>query len=595
LALSFSAIVGTQLVHFSSANFIPEQPPEGIQITSAGTVEGTDLIQRSGNVYTLTGDIYNTIVVLCDGIVLDGAGYSLQGNGSGAGVFLQERNGVTIKNLKVSNFEYGIKFTRSFGPAKSRSNIVSGNTITHNTYGLYIDDFSEGNTISENSVADNTYGIHLASCSRNTLRGNHLENNSYGFFVSGGTLFYSINDVDQSNTINGSPIIYWLNQRGKTVPTNAGYVALVNCTEMTVENLDLAHNGQAMLLVALSNSTIVHNTITYNRNAIWLVESKNNQIIENTITSNANDAFLMISSSNNEITSNTLTGNGLNGTPIATAGGSNGRGALRLSQSSNSNYITGNKIFGNGEGINLQDSYCNNISTNFLADNDGSAVHFFESGNNSVTANTIIGNNGSGVKLWMSNQNEVCFNAILNNSLGIHLDAAAQNCILQNTIANSTGWGMQLDSASDTFLSSANNTIIHNNFINNQQNVGFGVSFPALLVYSEESVPGVGNAWDDGKEGNYWSDYGTLYPNASGVGSTGVGDTPYFINENNIDRHPLMAPCEISIADLPSTSPSQEPESEPEPFPAALAVVALIASVAVVGVGLLVYFKKRKP
>jgi len=129
LTLSFSAFAGTQLAYFASANFFPEPTPSGIKITSTGAVEGTDLIQHGGDVYTLTGDIHRTIVVLRDGIVLDGAGYSLQGNGGGAGVFLQERNGVTIKNMRISNFEYGIKFTwLSYGsPSTPRSNMVSGN------------------------------------------------------------------------------------------------------------------------------------------------------------------------------------------------------------------------------------------------------------------------------------------------------------------------------------------------------------------------------------------------------------------------------------------------------------------------------------
>jgi len=106
--LIFSVVAGTQFMHFSSANFFPESTPPGIRIEIDGSVMGTNKIQRNGNVYTLTGDIYVTIVVLRDGIVLDGAGYTLQGIGSGFGVFLQERNGVTIKNMKICNFSYGI-------------------------------------------------------------------------------------------------------------------------------------------------------------------------------------------------------------------------------------------------------------------------------------------------------------------------------------------------------------------------------------------------------------------------------------------------------------------------------------------------------
>jgi len=80
---------------------------------------------------------------------------------------------------------------------------------------------------------------------------------------------------------------------------------------------------------------------------------------------------------------------------------------------------------------------------------------------------------------------------------------------------------------------SSNNSVFHNNFIDN-----------AVQVYSSAST----NVWDNGypSGGNYWSDYnGTdLY---SGVyqnepGSDGIGDTPYVIDENNVDNYPLIYP-----------------------------------------------------
>jgi hypothetical protein len=48
------------------------------------------------------------------------------------------------------------------------------------------------------------------------------------------------------------------------------------------------------------------------------------------------------------------------------------------------------------------------------------------------------------------------------------------------------------------------------------------------------------NFWDNGSLGNYWSDYLTKYPNASEVGNTGIGDTPYVLEEHNVDYNPLV-------------------------------------------------------
>lgn len=70
-------------------------------------------------------------------------------------------------------------------------------------------------------------------------------------------------------------------------------------------------------------------------------------------------------------------------------------------------------------------------------------------------------------------------------------------------------------------MSSNNNRIFHNNFINN--------------IESPRSVDSI-NSWDNGVEGNYWRDYSGTDENYDGI-----GDTPYSIEENSQDEYPLMA------------------------------------------------------
>ena len=71
--------------------------------------------------------------------------------------------------------------------------------------------------------------------------------------------------------------------------------------------------------------------------------------------------------------------------------------------------------------------------------------------------------------------------------------------------------------------SSSSNEIFHNNFMDN---------YYQAVIY-DNSV----NAWDNGCEGNYWSDY-------NGTDSNGdcIGDTPYVIDADNMDSYPLMNP-----------------------------------------------------
>jgi len=52
------------------------------------------------------------------------------------------------------------------------------------------------------------------------------------------------------------------------------------------------------------------------------------------------------------------------------------------------------------------------------------------------------------------------------------------------------------------------------------------------------------NVWDEGypSGGNYWSDYINRYPNAKELNGSGLWDTPYIIDANNVDHYPLMFP-----------------------------------------------------
>ncbi|MFH1129690.1 MAG: hypothetical protein V1754_00015 [Pseudomonadota bacterium] len=78
LALLFSAIVSVGDATSYAATTTP------IRIRSDGNVEPADApIQRDGDVYRFTGDAYSPLVVDRDNVVIDGAGYTLQGTYNG--------------------------------------------------------------------------------------------------------------------------------------------------------------------------------------------------------------------------------------------------------------------------------------------------------------------------------------------------------------------------------------------------------------------------------------------------------------------------------------------------------------------------------
>lgn len=136
--------------------------------------------------------------------------------------------------------------------------------------------------------------------------------------------------------------------------------------------------------------------------------------------------------------------------------------------------------------------------------------------------NVVVRESHTGLVLDNSSQCEITNNTILENyAYGIDLrNRSVNNTIVGNSIvSNPTGLQI-IDSTCQ------NNTFYHNNFVYNMHQI---VMFAA------------GNVWDNGKEGNYWSDYTGADDGSNGrVAGDGVGDT--LLPHQNVDYYPLMEP-----------------------------------------------------
>jgi parallel beta-helix repeat protein len=540
-------------IHIVSGNFIaqPEQPPEGVRINADGMVEGTSNIQRSGKTYTLTASIYDAIVILRDGIVLDGAGYTIQGNGDSSGVFIQGRNDIIIKNLKISNFEYGIKFTwlDYWRPAVDRNNQIIKNIISNNKYGIAFYDHSEGNVISNNYISENSQGIILQQ-SNNVLRNNRFVDNNVSISDYG----IRVNDIDSSNTVNGKPIYYWIDQHDKTVPSDAGWVVLKNCSCITVESLNLEGNGQGILLSNTNGSVINGNYVTNNLHGIVLLTSSNNTISNNNVTK------------------------------------SDGYG-IQLNYESNNNSLINNRIWENAwQGIWVDYSNETNISSN-LVEANGCGITLEVAKKSKVNRNNITLNKGAGIELsYETCDNLISENYIEKNALGISIGPifnklSPGNIITENMIRENNGWAIKIDPAQ------TKNLIYRNNFIDNNVTEGIQVSNPGQWTYRDQRgqwLPGDPNSWENGVEGNYWSEYKARYPDAVESEMSGVWSIPFYINENNVDNFPLVAPWEIQ-----SVENENEIAVSVESFPSSLAIASFVI-LGVFGFSFLLNLANRK-
>lgn len=170
------------------------------------------------------------------------------------------------------------------------------------------------------SVQNGTYGIFLWYSSGIKLRNNDISNNRWNFGVWGDSISHFVHDIDSSNTVNGKPIYFWINQHEKQVPNDAGYVALINSTNIVIKDVDLTDNEQGILLVSTNNSVIENVTISRNDEGIDLRMSHNNTIKKTRLTSINWRAIYLQNSHNNTFYENTI----LNNTYGLSIQGSNG-------------------------------------------------------------------------------------------------------------------------------------------------------------------------------------------------------------------------------------------------------------------------------
>ncbi len=270
-----------------------------IYIRADGSIEpSTANITSTDNVtYTLTGNIINdSIVVERDNIVVDGAGYTLQGNGGGSGFHLTGINNVTIRNTDIQGFCCGVWLDGS------SFNSIVGNNITNNGwYGVYLDESSNNNTISGNNITNNDlHGVYLFESSNNVISGNSFVNN--GLLV-----WQTYGNVVSGNLVNGKPLVYLEEVSNYTVQ-EAGQVVLVRCSNIKVENLNLSNASVGVQLSQTNNTLISGNNITNNTCGVYLYGSSNNSIVGNNITNN-DYGINLYDSYNITISGNNITNN----------------------------------------------------------------------------------------------------------------------------------------------------------------------------------------------------------------------------------------------------------------------------------------------
>jgi parallel beta-helix repeat protein len=176
---------------------IKAQSDATIYINADGSILGTDKIMREGNIYTLTDNIQDTIMVLKDNIVIDGSNHSC----GGINLASYGRNNITIKYVEggigaghLSNsiiyackgtvqldFSFNISLVGNTGGffIEFCSNIsICGNYLADSpSYGIILIN-SNNTSIFENTITSNNVGLYLSDSLNNTIVRNNFVNNT---------------------------------------------------------------------------------------------------------------------------------------------------------------------------------------------------------------------------------------------------------------------------------------------------------------------------------------------------------------------------------------------------------------------------------
>jgi len=296
---------------------------ETVYIKADGSIE-PDIapISSDDNItYTLTDNILgnvpdsqSAIVVERDNIIVDGAGYTVQGTGGSysKGISLSGRGNVTIKNTHATKFYYGVHCYGStdskienitatgnnYGIGlswESNQNILLGNNATNNSIGIYIGN-SNNNNVTSNTITDCGIGIRLYDSSNNILSGNIISSCGYGIEL---WAYGSYGNILSGNIVSLSGV---------------DGIVLNGADNNTLSGNIVSSNGQYGITLMADNNTIYGNILINNSGSYWSSGiyfgwTRNNIISSNTIKNNSRGVFLYGEGENNQIFHNNFINN----------------------------------------------------------------------------------------------------------------------------------------------------------------------------------------------------------------------------------------------------------------------------------------------
>jgi parallel beta-helix repeat protein len=349
------------------------------------------------------------------------------------GVIIRYSDNNNVKNNNVSDTSEGITLIGSHW------NDIADNNIITSRYGIDIR-ISSNNTISNNRISLGYEGISLSSS-----RNNHFFNNlliDTGISLYGESVEdWNTNIIDPSNKVYEEPILFMKDRENEIITGEAGWIILVNCKNIIIEDILTNGSSKAIIIGYSSNISIINNMdASLNNLSIEVFYSKDCMIQNNRL-----DKGISISDSINiNIHNNVFKSKYGYGINIASSNDCDiinntinvSRTGIHFYKSEN-NSVINNNVSGNQQGISMSYSYNTTIENNTAINIEKTGISLSDCSGNFINNNIISINKTqwtSGISLSRTDNNFISNNIISNPEEGISLFECRYNSVINNTL-----------------------------------------------------------------------------------------------------------------------------------------------------------------
>jgi parallel beta-helix repeat protein len=514
--------------------------------------------------------------------------------GNGFGVTISNSANVVVsKNAISSSYEDGIT---SYNATQIT---IRANSISNQHRGIALAS-STRLRISANDIAFSTHQVVACICPGlllDAVRDVEISNN---------TIHANNNGILQAYVVNNVTMV------DNTIVDNSNYGLSSDAGNLTIRRNTVSRNGGNGISVGSLNGQVLDNRATNNGGAGILVGGAGNRVAGNIISGNGRYGIELFRANSAILRSNMLTENGIyvhgdfypqpalsdytshtiapdnmvNGLPVYYYKNSRGVtidgiqvGELIIV---NCTRVQVSNLAMNAKDVGVEMAFVGDvmISGNRIAGSRWEGVQMMVAHNVTISGNEVSAHAFTGIEVTSARhvvvlRNRFSGNGLLTGGAGIVVEGTDVSLVSNNFTDNAVG--LEASGASITLdgnnlsrnrygmMVSGNSVLIARNNISSSRVIGLDVSGTGGAVYQNNFVDNGHQAgainvyryvFDNGypSGGNFWSDY-TGRDACHGPkqdqcpGPDGIGDTPYALVGQGVDRYPLMNP--YGLADWP--------------------------------------------